>query len=60
MSGVELAREARAITPGLPVLLVSGYAEIEGIAPELARLTKPFRNAELAASIAALLLEDPN
>jgi PAS domain S-box-containing protein len=59
MSGVELAREARAITPGLPVLLVSGYAEIEGIAPELARLTKPFRNAELAASIAALLLEDP-
>jgi CheY-like chemotaxis protein len=55
MSGVELAREARAIRPKLPVLVVSGYAEVEGIAAELARLTKPFRNAELAASIAALL-----
>jgi hypothetical protein len=41
------------------VRLVSGYAEIEGIAPELARLTKPFRNAELAASIAALVPEAP-
>jgi len=54
MSGAELAREVRAIRPELPVLLVSGYAEVEGIAPELARLTKPFRNSELAASIAAL------
>jgi CheY-like chemotaxis protein len=49
--------EARAITPELPVLVVSGYADVEGLAPELPRLTKPFRNAELAASIAALLPE---
>jgi CheY-like chemotaxis protein len=55
MSGVELAREVRAINPEMPVLLVSGYAEVEGIAPEMPRLTKPFRNAELAASIATLL-----
>jgi len=54
MSGVDLAREVRAIKPDLPVLVVSGYAEVEGIAPELPRLTKPFRNSELAASIAAL------
>jgi CheY-like chemotaxis protein len=60
MSGAELAREARAIMPNLPVLVVSGYAEVDGIAPELARLTKPFRNAELAASIAALLSDDPD
>jgi PAS domain S-box-containing protein len=55
MTGVELARELHEIVPKLPILLVSGYAEVEGIAPELARLTKPFRNAELAASISALL-----
>jgi PAS domain S-box-containing protein len=55
MTGVELAKEVLAIKPDLPVLVVSGYAEVDGIAPELPRLTKPFRNAELAASIAALL-----
>ena len=47
MNGAELAREARAINPGLPVLIVSGYAEVDGLAPDLPRLTKPFRNAEL-------------
>jgi CheY-like chemotaxis protein len=55
MTGVELAKEVLAFKPDLPVLVVSGYAEVDGIAPELPRLTKPFRNAELAASIAALL-----
>jgi signal transduction histidine kinase len=55
MNGVELAREVRSMTPELSVLVVSGYAEVEGIAPDLARLTKPFRNEELAASIAAVL-----
>lgn len=55
MTGAELAQEARALKPALPVLVVSGYAEVEGIAPELPRLTKPFRSAELAASLAALI-----
>jgi CheY-like chemotaxis protein len=54
MSGAELARDLRARRPELPVLIVSGYAEAEGIEPGLPRLTKPFRNAELAASLAAL------
>lgn len=54
MTGAELAREALAIAPGLPILVVSGYAEVEGIAPDLARLTKPFRNAELAETILGL------
>ncbi len=54
MTGVQLAREARALQPNLPVLIVSGYAEQEGVAPDLPRLTKPFRNLELAASLAAL------
>jgi CheY-like chemotaxis protein len=55
MNGAELALEARALQPSLPVLVVSGYAEIDGVAPNLPRLTKPFRNAELAASLTALL-----
>jgi CheY-like chemotaxis protein/two-component sensor histidine kinase len=59
MSGAELAREVRAADPALPVLLVSGYADVDGIAPELPRLTKPFRNAELAASLSALLRDPP-
>ena len=55
LNGVDLAREAMRLQPALPVLIVSGYAEMEGLAPDLARLTKPFRNAELTASLAALL-----
>ena len=53
MSGAQLAREIRCLRPGLPVLIVSGYAEEEGIDPDIPRLTKPFRNAELAASLAS-------
>jgi CheY-like chemotaxis protein len=54
MSGADLAREARLMKPDLPILIVSGYAEVEGIAPDLPRLTKPFRNAELAERLADL------
>jgi PAS domain S-box-containing protein len=54
MTGVDLARTLRETLPDLPVLIVSGYAEAEGIAPDLPRLTKPFRSAELEASLAAL------
>jgi CheY-like chemotaxis protein len=54
MSGAELARAVRATRPGLPILIVSGYAEVEGIAPDLPRLTKPFRNAELAEQLTEL------
>ncbi|WP_207540949.1 PAS domain-containing protein [Sabulicella rubraurantiaca] len=56
MSGVDLARKLRASQADLPVLIVSGYAEAEGVTPDLPRLTKPFRNAELAERIASLIL----
>ena len=55
MNGADLAREVRLIVPTLPVLIVSGYAEVDGVAPDLPHLTKPFRNAELAESISALI-----
>ncbi|WP_324806393.1 ATP-binding protein [Sphingomonas sp. LY29] len=54
MSGEELARRMRAQRPAFPVLIVSGYAEAEGIAADLPRLTKPFRNAELAERLASV------
>jgi PAS domain S-box-containing protein len=54
MNGADLARDLGAKAPGLPVLIVSGYAEADGLEPGMARLTKPFRNAELAASLASL------
>jgi len=54
MTGADLARAVRAARPELPVLLVSGYAESEGITADLPRLTKPFRKDELAASLAQL------
>lgn len=58
MSGANLALEVRARKPGLPILIVSGYTEAEEIAPDFPRLTKPFRNAELAHSIASLTRQD--
>jgi CheY-like chemotaxis protein len=54
VSGTDLARRLRAERPDLPVLVVTGYAEGDGVAPELARLTKPFRKDELAARLARL------
>lgn len=54
LSGTDLARLVRSARPGVPVLLVSGYAESEGIEPGLPRLAKPFRNDELASSVAQL------
>jgi CheY-like chemotaxis protein len=55
MSGTELARAVRQLRPGLPVLVVSGYAEVEGLAPDLPRLVKPFRIADLAKSVVMLM-----
>lgn len=54
MTGVDLARRLKDKRPTLPVLIISGYAEDEGIAPDLPRLTKPFRQAELAACLSGL------
>jgi PAS domain S-box-containing protein len=59
ITGADLARAVQGQRPSLPVLIVSGYADAEGIAPDLPRLTKPFRQDELAAKIAALSLADP-
>ena len=54
MSGTDLARTMVTRQPNTKVLIVSGYAEAEGIAPDLPRLTKPFRTSDLAASLRGL------
>ena len=55
MTGTQLAAAVLQRHPSLPVLVVSGYAESEGVAPEFARLTKPFRQGELAQRMTELL-----
>jgi PAS domain S-box-containing protein len=57
MTGTDLADTVRAAKPGMPVLLVSGYAEHQGIEPALPRLTKPFRADELAARLSELVAD---
>lgn len=54
MNGTELANFVQADLPGIPVLIVSGYAQADGIAAHFPRLVKPFRNSDLAASLAEL------
>ena len=54
ISGAQLVRELTDRVPGMKALIVSGYAETHGIDPSMARLNKPFRNEELAASLSAL------
>jgi CheY-like chemotaxis protein len=54
LSGTDLALILAAERPGLPVLIVSGYAELDGLPADLPRLTKPFRQADLADCIGRL------
>jgi PAS domain S-box-containing protein len=53
-SGAELAMSIRHHWPAMPVLIVSGYADAESIAPDMPRLAKPFREADLARAIGQL------
>jgi PAS domain S-box-containing protein len=54
MTGVELAKKVRARWPAAKILIVSGFAEAEGLDPALPRLTKPFVQSELLAALAGL------
>jgi PAS domain S-box-containing protein len=56
MNGLQFAEVARRMRPDLPILLVSGYADLprdSGI--DLPRIGKPYRQAELAAEIERIL-----
>src|SRR3546814_14587458 len=56
MTGAELARRARKSLPGLPVLIITGYATLnDETGRDFPRLAKPFRLPELASQIAKLM-----
>lgn len=54
-SGAELVRAAHGLRPGLPALLVTGFADVRGLDLNLPSLGKPFRQTELAAALERLL-----
>jgi CheY-like chemotaxis protein len=54
MTGIDLARAARAKHPDLPVVIVTGYANITGLDGQIADavfLRKPYQREELVAAI---------
>jgi len=54
ITGAELMLHARALYPGLPMIIVTGYADmkaIEGVRGDDILLRKPFQLAELEASV---------
>ncbi|RRV10542.1 response regulator [Pseudomonas sp. v388] len=52
INGTDLARIIHSSRPEVAILLVSGYAEREGLDPSLPRLNKPFRKSEMAEMLA--------
>jgi DNA-binding response OmpR family regulator len=57
-NGVQLARRARVMDPGMPILFASGYADVQTFGEELSDetvLKKPFRITEVAARIESSL-----
>ncbi len=55
MNGAQLARAARNLRPGLPIILATGYADLpSGEEIDLPRLAKPYDQRQLAAQIEAV------
>lgn len=56
MTGAELVAEARLLSPSLPALLATGFADLaHDEAAAVPRLAKPFRPNELLAAVASVL-----
>jgi CheY-like chemotaxis protein len=55
MSGAELAALIRDRWARTSVLIVSGYAGVDGLSPELPRLAKPFTQADLQTVLASMM-----
>ena len=54
MTGVDLVLRARAVAPGVPVILATGYADMEAVdrvMPTESVLRKPFRLTELGVAV---------
>ena len=62
-SGTQLVEQARKLRPGLPSLIITGYAKNEAIGErpdDVAILAKPFSLEQLAHMIAVVSPNDPN
>lgn len=53
MTGAEFVLRLRSDHPDMAVMIISGYQGIDLIAPDVVRLSKPFRQVHLKTSIAA-------
>ncbi len=52
MTGIQLVQAIKADWPNLPIIMATGYAELpEGADPDLARLSKPFTQADLTKAV---------
>ena len=60
MDGAKLAERIRAVKPGLPILLITGYTGTTDDTPNLPRLAKPFSQSDLAEALAAVVDPDVN
>jgi signal transduction histidine kinase len=57
MNGVELAEAARRLQPNLPVILLTGYFDVDVASDDLVVMQKPFTNAVLRDAIARIMSE---
>ncbi|MEX3959051.1 ATP-binding protein [Trinickia sp. EG282A] len=56
MTGAQLARAARELRPGLPILIATGYADLpQAMSMDIPRLRKPYQQKQLVAEIAKAL-----
>jgi len=55
MTGAQLADAIEQMQPGLPVVIITGFAELPPHTTQRLRLDKPFRQAELARTVATAM-----
>ena len=58
-SGVSFLKRVRELWPDPVRMIISGYSELDEVAPDLPRLMKPFRETELSAALQALERRTP-
>ena len=59
MNGVELIEHARELAPSMKVMLITGYSTIaEGPGASVPRLSKPFRQSDLAKLVADIVTRE--
>ncbi|PWC79717.1 response regulator [Azospirillum sp. TSH64] len=57
MNGAEVVRNVRTLRPGLPALIVTGYADTPDLGEAVRLLRKPFSPNQIAEQLAAMLAE---